>query len=150
MNGDKRTHAVTAKPASHACRNPSSLGPRDKSITTFIAFKTLKREPARPGAVASCPDAGARRTAAPVRRGLAAVTWTLLASAVIMPAAWAVNVIPNDGPAQAPADREVTTAGMPGWQITLIALGASLIAATAAVLLDRARGARQAASATTT
>ena len=81
---------------------------------------------------------------------LAAVTWTLLASAVIMPAAWAVNVIPNDGPAQAPADSEVTTAGMPGWQITLIALGAGLIAATAAVLLDRARAARRAASATTT
>jgi hypothetical protein len=38
----KRTHAVTAK-ASHA-RNPSPLDPRDKSITTFIAFKTLKRQ----------------------------------------------------------------------------------------------------------
>jgi hypothetical protein len=34
---------------------------------------------------------------------------------------------------------------MPGWQITLIALGAALVAATAAVLLDRARAARRAA-----
>jgi hypothetical protein len=28
---------------------------------------------------------------------------------------------------------------MPGWQITLIAIGAALLAATVAVLLDRAR-----------
>ena len=39
--------------------------------------------------------------------------------------------------------------GMPGWQIALIALAAALCAATAAVVLDRARAARRAASATT-
>jgi hypothetical protein len=33
----------------------------------------------------------------------------------------------------------VVTSGMPGWQITLIAAGAALLAATVAVLLDRAR-----------
>ena len=38
---------------------------------------------------------------------------------------------------------------MAGWQITLIALGAALVAATAAVLLDRVRDARRAAPATT-
>ena len=32
----------------------------------------------------------------------------------------------------------VVTGGMPGWQIALIAIGAALVAATAAVLLDRA------------
>jgi hypothetical protein len=32
---------------------------------------------------------------------------------------------------------------MPGWQITLIALGAALVTAVAAVLLDRARLARR-------
>jgi hypothetical protein len=32
---------------------------------------------------------------------------------------------------------------MPGWQITLIALTAALVAATIAVLLDRARMARK-------
>ena len=37
---------------------------------------------------------------------------------------------------------------MAGWQITLIALGAALVAAIAAVLLDRALAARRAASAT--
>jgi hypothetical protein len=39
---------------------------------------------------------------------------------------------------------------MPGWQITLVALGAAVFAATAAVLLDRARTARRAATAATT
>jgi hypothetical protein len=47
----------------------------------------------------------------------------------------------------APTVRVVTENGMPGWQITLIALGAALVAATAAVLLDRARAARRAATA---
>ena len=39
----------------------------------------------------------------------------------------------------APAVRVVTAGGMAGWQITLIALGAALVAAAAAVVLDRAR-----------
>ena len=33
--------------------------------------------------------------------------------------------------------------GMPGWQIALIAVGAALLAATVAVLADRARAARR-------
>jgi hypothetical protein len=37
----------------------------------------------------------------------------------------------------------VAAAGMPGWQIALIAIGAALFAATAAVLLDRARTTRR-------
>jgi len=32
---------------------------------------------------------------------------------------------------------------MPGWQITLIAVGAALVAATVAVVLDRALAARK-------
>ena len=36
------------------------------------------------------------------------------------------------------------TAGMAGWQIALIALGAAVVAAAAAVLLDRALAARRA------
>ena len=96
------------------------------------------------------PGTAARQAAARLRRlaaALAAVTCTLLASAAVMPAAWAVNEIPPGGPAQAPA---VAAGGMPGWQITLIALGAALVAATAAILLDRTRAARRAAPATTT
>ena len=37
----------------------------------------------------------------------------------------------------------ITEGGMPGWQITLIAVGAALIAAVLAVLLDRAWAARK-------
>jgi hypothetical protein len=37
---------------------------------------------------------------------------------------------------------------MPGWQIALIALAAALVAAAAAVFLDRARGSRRGVSTT--
>jgi hypothetical protein len=40
----------------------------------------------------------------------------------------------------------VVTGGMPGWQITLIAVGAALLAATVAVLADRARASRRKAA----
>ena len=87
---------------------------------------------------------------------LAAITCSVLVSAGLIPAAWAsTNMIPlppGGGPAPAvpaPAVRVVTTAGMAGWQITLIAVGAALVAAAAALLLDRARAARRAARATT-
>ena len=40
----------------------------------------------------------------------------------------------------------VVTGGMPGWQITLIALAAALLAATVAVLADRARAGRRKAA----
>lgn len=43
---------------------------------------------------------------------------------------------------QAPIHIAVT-GGMPGWQITLIAVGAALFAATLAVVLDRARSTRR-------
>jgi hypothetical protein len=39
--------------------------------------------------------------------------------------------------------RTVVVGGMPGWQIALIAAGAALAAATAAVLIGRARAAHQ-------
>ena len=42
----------------------------------------------------------------------------------------------------------ITGGGMPGWQITLIAVGAALAGAAMAVLLDRARAARKAHAAT--
>jgi hypothetical protein len=42
----------------------------------------------------------------------------------------------------------VATGGMPGWQITLIAIGAALLAAAATLLLDRAWIARRHATAT--
>ena len=39
--------------------------------------------------------------------------------------------------------RTIVAGGMPGWQIALIAVGAALLAATVAVLADRARAARR-------
>ena len=45
-----------------------------------------------------------------------------------------------------PAVRTVVTGGMPGWQITLIAVAAALLAATVAVLADRARASRRKAA----
>jgi hypothetical protein len=102
----------------------------------------------------SHPRAATRQAAARLRRlaaALAAVTCALLASAAIVPAAWAVNVIPPGGEDPVtPAQGVVTGGGMAGWQITVIALGTALVAATAAVLLDRARATRRAASARTT
>jgi hypothetical protein len=37
----------------------------------------------------------------------------------------------------------IVAGGMPGWQIALIAIGAALLAATVAVLVDRGRAAHR-------
>jgi hypothetical protein len=52
------------------------------------------------------------------------------------------------GPAVAPISPvpAVTVGGMPGWQITLIAIAAALFAAAAMVLAERARLARRRAT----
>jgi hypothetical protein len=73
----------------------------------------------------------------------------LLTSAAAAPAALAVNrPVPDGGhlygvTPPGPASAVIVAGGMPGWQITLIALGAALVAATVAVLLDRARAVRR-------
>jgi hypothetical protein len=46
---------------------------------------------------------------------------------------------PADTPVPPVQVHTVVAGGMPGWQITLIAIGAAVLAATVAVLLDRAR-----------
>ena len=86
---------------------------------------------------------------------LAAVTGGVLGWAAAVPAASAAIIpVPGDGPygpapaAQPGPVRVITAGGMPGWQITLIAVAAGLAAATAAVVLDRARTSRRAASTT--
>lgn len=106
------------------------------------------------------PRTAARKAGARLRRlagVLAAATCGLLASAAIVPAAFA-RVVPDPGgqygtapvaPVPATTVRVVTAGGMAGWQITLIALGAALVAAAAAVLFDRALAARRVAPATT-
>jgi hypothetical protein len=82
---------------------------------------------------------------------LAAVTAGLLASAATIPAAFARDVpragtayeLGRFGPFPATTSHPVTT-GMPGWQITLIALGATLAAAAVTIVLTRARAAHRA------
>jgi hypothetical protein len=82
-----------------------------------------------------------------LRRILAAVValaGTMLALATA-PAAFARPLPPPDCCAtgdNAPVT-VITGGGMPGWQITLIAVGAALAGAALAVLLDRARAARK-------
>jgi hypothetical protein len=80
---------------------------------------------------------------------LAALACALLASAAAAPAAFAMQYPHPGGPSGAPAPSRIQTVthtvivgGMPGWQIALIAAGAALTAATAAVLVTRARAAR--------
>ena len=113
-------------------------------------------DPARQG---THPRVPARNASARLRRPLAvlaALVVGLLASAATVPAAFATIPDPGGavgyagiGPASAPAVRVVVTGGMAGWQITSIAIGSALFAATAAVLLYRALAVRKAASATT-
>ena len=87
-----------------------------------------------------------------LRRILAAaitLTGTVLALATA-PAAFARPLPPPDccaTGADAPAT-VITGGGMPGWQITLIAVGAALAGAALAVLLDRAWAARKVRAAT--
>ena len=84
-----------------------------------------------------------------VRRIFFAAVATLATAVLALtasPAAFATRLPPGgDGGTIAPPPPPVRVieGGMPGWQITLIAIGAALLAATAAVLLDRARATRR-------
>ena len=78
---------------------------------------------------------------------LAGLTAVLLAGGATPP--FAVPPPPEpSGPATSPVVVHTTVSGgMPGWQITLIAVAAALLAATVAVLADRARASRKATTA---
>ena len=96
------------------------------------------------------PPTAARQAVISLRRlaaALAAVISAGLASMAVATAAWAQ--VPPDESDQLTPGGVVTAGGMPGWQITLIALGAALVAVVATVLLDRARAAHRAATART-
>jgi hypothetical protein len=85
---------------------------------------------------------------------LAAAVAGLLASAAAATAAVANPIPIGDGgavpvaPARAAAVQVIST-GMAGWQIALIAAGAALAAATAAVFADRKLAGRRSITATT-
>jgi hypothetical protein len=75
---------------------------------------------------------------------LAGLGAALLALAAAAPAAFAsLPHYPPAAPVPATTTRVITVGGMAGWQIALIAAGAALLAATMAVLADRARAARR-------
>jgi hypothetical protein len=86
---------------------------------------------------------------------LAAVVAGLLASAAAAAAAFANPIPVGEGgavpiaPARAAAVQVISTGGMAGWQIALIAAGAALAAATAAVFADRKLTGRRSITATT-
>ena len=96
-----------------------------------------------------------RRIAAALA-GLAGLTCACLGLAVAAPAAFA-RTLPPFGvsgavttPAPPPVQvHTVVVGGMAGWQIALIAAGAALAAATAAVFADRKLAGRRSVTATT-
>jgi hypothetical protein len=77
---------------------------------------------------------------------LVGLAGTMLAFGAAAPAAFAREVPTpggiGTGSAPPPVIHTVVVGGMPGWQIALIAAGAALAAATAAVLFVRARAGR--------
>lgn len=82
-----------------------------------------------------------------IRRTLSSIAVLLTALAglfVVGPSAFAAHVSPGGTGSNAPALG--TSAGMPGWEITLIALGAAFVAAvvTAAFMRLRLRAVRPA------
>jgi hypothetical protein len=102
---------------------------------------------ASPSRRRTCPHAAARLRR--ITAALAVVAGGVLAWVGAVPAASASIIpVPGDGPygpVRAPVVRVITAGGMPGWQITLIALAAALAAATAAVFLDRVRASHRSA-----
>lgn len=101
----------------------------------------------------SHPRTAALKAGTRLRRlatAMAAVTVALLASVVTIPAAFARVIPPPGGSygttsvAPAPSATVHAAAGLAGWQITLIAVGAALAAAAVTILLDRVRTARRA------
>jgi hypothetical protein len=95
------------------------------------------------------PSLGSLRRLAAI---LAAAICGLLASAAVIPAAFAKTDPGGFGgitrtAAGPPATvRMITEGGIAGWQITLIAASAAVVAGVAAVVVDRALAARRAAS----
>ena len=81
---------------------------------------------------------------------LAGLAGALLVYAAAAPAALAQPFPPrapgwdkHPPPPQSAGIHAVVAGGMPGWQIALIAIGAALLAATVAVLVDRVRATRR-------
>ena len=86
------------------------------------------------------------------RLGVVLTTLGVIALTLAGRASAAPAMVPRSGggaegnghiPITPPAVHTVVVGGMPGWQIAAIAIVAALVAAVAAVLLDRSRSARR-------
>jgi hypothetical protein len=86
------------------------------------------------------------------RLGVALATLGVIALTLVGRASAASAMVPRSGggaegnghiPITPPAVHPVVVGGMPGWQIAAIAIVAALVAAVAAVLLDRSRSVRR-------
>jgi hypothetical protein len=111
--------------------------PAPGSKETIMRAHLPGREPGRP--IARSGGARPGRLAAV----LAALAGAVLASAAVIPAAWAGIVVPGPGgpygPARVPPAPQtgaqvITADGMAGWQVALIATAAAVVAAAAAVV----------------
>ena len=81
---------------------------------------------------------------------LTGIISTLAVPLTVSPAAFA-HILPPAGGGGSPPEahtqiRTLVTGGMPGWQITLIAVAAALVAATLAVMTDRVLAQRRVAA----
>jgi hypothetical protein len=74
---------------------------------------------------------------------LAALTCALLAPVAIAPTAFAMNIPADFSGGHLSHGSTSPAVGMAGWQITLIALGAALVAAVVTLVLDRVLTARR-------
>ena len=80
---------------------------------------------------------------------LAGLTVSVLALSAGSTAAFAYVMPPGPSSGRTvavPAAQIIVTGGMPGWQITIIAVAAAAVAAAVAVFLDRARATRHQAA----
>src|SRR5690242_2829503 len=85
------------------------------------------------------------------RLGVVLTTLAVIALTLVGRASAASAMVPRSGgsggnghmPITPPAVHTVVVGGMPGWQIAAIAIAAALVAAVAAVLLDRSRSVRR-------
>lgn len=71
-----------------------------------------------------------------------AATGTAAMATIVPPPGGGSSILPS-APSQVAPQAVIVAGGMPGWQITLIALGAALVAAVLAVLAYRAWSGRR-------
>ena len=119
------------------------MKPVHPSLTTVRHHRSIVSVQSFKGTVTTA----IRNIVRPVTR-LAAAAVALLAGLLAAPAAFASDAPPpgigdTSTSTTSPVVHTVTVGGTPGWQIALFIVGAAVLAAVIAVLLDRTRTARR-------